>query len=405
VTRTGYASSPSRRPSRLAWAVLLVALVVSLLVVLKILAAFVAVIFVALVAAGLLYEPFRTLAAALNGRRRLAAVLICLALVLALLVPLAIIAIEVSQEAFGFYEFSTDQLNERTLLQAIEANQEAIDRVNNLLAPFGFSITPDEIAERLITAAAGVGRFFYKQGGSLATGLVRFVIGFLVWVITLYYLFVDGRTVRRWFREFIPLSADEQDLLRNRFMDMAESLVVGNGIAAIIQGIAGGILFSLLDLQGPVLWGVVMGILAFIPVVGISLVSVPAWAILMLAGDPERAFALLIPLMVLATLVEYWLKPVLVGRHAHLHTLLVFFSLLGGFDAFGPVGLLIGPLMMVAFLTLVDIYRDHYRPYLASEPAPVTAPATSAPEHTASPPTQAGADRTGSRAELTADKG
>lgn len=395
MTRSHYASSPSHRPSKLAWAVLLIALVVSLLVVLRILAVFVAVIFVALVAAGLLYQPFRDLAAALNGRRSLAAGLICLVLVLALLVPLAIIGVEVSQEALGFYELSTDQFNERTLLEAIEANQEAIDRVNNLLAPFGLSVTPDEVAERITTTAAGVGRFFYKQGVSLATGLVRFVIGFLVWVITLYYLFVDGRTVRAWFREVIPLGGDEQDLLRDRFLDMTDSLVIGNGIAAIIQGLAGGIVFSLLDLQGPVLWGVVMGILAFIPVVGISLVYMPAWAILMLAGDPGRAFALLIPLLILSTVVEYWLKPVLVGRRAHLHTLLVFFSLLGGFDAFGPVGLLIGPLMMVMFLTLVEIYRDHYRPYLFSEAiAGIAADATTQGQ----PPegeTQADADRAG----------
>jgi predicted PurR-regulated permease PerM len=350
--------------------VLLIAIVVALLVVLRILAVFVAVIFVALVAAGLLYQPFRSLAAALDGRRRLAAGLICLGLVVALLVPLAIIAIEVSQEALGFYELSTDQFNERTLLEAIEANQEAIDRFNGLAEPFGMAVTAQEIADRITTAAAGVGRFFYKQGVSLATGLVRFVIGFLVWVITLYYLLVDGRAVRQWFREFIPLSGDEQDLLRDRFLDMTNSLVIGNGIAAIIQGVAGGIVFSVLDLQGPVLWGAVMGILAFIPVVGISLVYIPAWAILMLAGDPGRAFTLLIPLMILATVVEYWLKPVLVGRRAHLHTLLVFFSLLGGFDAFGPVGLLLGPLMMALFLTLVEIYRDHYRPYLFSEPGP-----------------------------------
>jgi predicted PurR-regulated permease PerM len=70
--------------------------------------------------------------------------------------------------------------------------------------------------------------------------------------------------------------------------------------------------------------------------------------------------------------VEYWLKPVLVGRRAQLHTLLVFFSLLGGFDAFGAVGLLIGPLMMTAFLTLVSIYREHYRPYLLKDrPTPI----------------------------------
>jgi predicted PurR-regulated permease PerM len=68
--------------------------------------------------------------------------------------------------------------------------------------------------------------------------------------------------------------------------------------------------------------------------------------------------------MLVATIVEYWLKPVLIGRRAQLHPLLVAMSMLGGFEAFGAVGIFLGPLMMTAFLTLVSIYREHYRPFL-----------------------------------------
>jgi predicted PurR-regulated permease PerM len=255
------------------------------------------------------------------------------------------------------------------LLETIQQRQETLDKINRFLAPFGAKLTPEGVQARLTRTGAEIGEFFYKQGVSLATGLVRFVIGFLVWVIVLYYLFVDGPAIRAWFKDTIPLPAEQQDRVRDRFMGMASSLVVGNGAAAIFQGLAGGLVFAALDLPGPVLWGVVMGILAFIPVVGISFVYLPAWALLMLVGDSERAFSMLIPLAVLATIVEYWLKPLLVGRRAHLHTLLVFFSLLGGFDAFGAIGLLLGPLMMTMFLTLVAIYRDSYRPF--HDPSPI----------------------------------
>jgi predicted PurR-regulated permease PerM len=375
-----YVHMPWRRPSRAAWIALLIALLLSLLVVLRILAVFASVIFMALVAAGLLSQPFRKLAALLNGRRRIAAGLICLGLVLGLMVPSAWLAIEVSRETLGFYKLSTDQLSEHTLRDAIAARQEDLDRFNRLLAPFGRTVTADEIVQRISAAAAGVGRFFYRQGVSIATGLVRFVIGFLIWVLTLYFLLVDGRAVRHWFRGVIPLAADEQDLLRARFMDMAGSLVIGNGVAGLIQGVGGGLVFYLLDLQGPVLWGVVMAILGWIPVIGISAVYIPAWVILMLAGEPGRAFAVLIPLTVLATVSESILKPVMVGRRTQLPTLLVFFALIGGFDAFGPVGLIVGPMIMTVFLTLVEIYRDRYQPFLlpsmltAGEPRMVTEP-------------------------------
>ncbi len=77
----------------------------------------------------------------------------------------------------------------------------------------------------------------------------------------------------------------------------------------------------------------------------------------------SRAVALFVPLALVATVVEYWLKPLLVGRRAQMHTLLVFLSLIGGAIVFGAVGLLLGPLMMTAFLTLAGIYRERYSPF------------------------------------------
>jgi predicted PurR-regulated permease PerM len=112
-----------------------------------------------------------------------------------------------------------------------------------------------------------------------------------------------------------------------------------------------------------------MAIFAFIPVVGISLVFVPFTIILLFAGETTRALMLFVPLAFVATVVEYWLKPLLVGRRAQMHTLLVFLSLIGGAVVFGPVGLLLGPLVMTLFLTLAGIYRERYRPFLV-EPCP-----------------------------------
>jgi predicted PurR-regulated permease PerM len=351
-------------PHRAAWAGLLIGVALTLAVVLRLLAPFLSVILLGLVAAGLLAPWFRRLATALGGRRQLAAMVICLLLVVALLFPLFLIGREVSTEALSFYELSTTQLTSGTLLESMQDNQERLDRLNLLLAPIGISLTPADLNDQLTAIGVRAGAFFYKQGVSLAKGLLRFVVGFLVWAIVVYFLLVDGDTLRWWFHETIPLPADEQDTLSGRFMDMSTSLVIGNGVAATIQALIGGGLFAVLGLPGPALWGVVMWILAFIPVIGISLVYIPAWIVLMLAGETARAFAVLIPLMAVATVVEYWLKPVLVGRRAQLHPLLVAMSMLGGFEAFGAVGIFLGPLMMTAFLTLVSIYREHYRPFL-----------------------------------------
>jgi len=365
---------PAQTPSsegrqKAAWIGLLVAIGVCLVVVLLVLAPFSSVILLAIVAAGLIRPSYRRLVAALNGHRRTAAILICVLLLVVLMVPLFLIAQEVSEEALGIYEMSTTQLTEGGLRDMLEQRQDRIDQVNRLLEPFGTTLTVDRVSDLLGTLGLRIGGFFYKQGVSLAGHLVRFVFGFIFWVVIVYYLLVDGRLLGQWIEDTLPLPIDEQRMVAGRFMDMASSLVVGNGVAAVIQGVAGAIAFTALGLHGAVLWGVVMALLAFIPVVGISLIFIPFTIILLFAGETARAVMLFVPLAVVATIVEYWLKPLLVGRRAQMHTLLVFLSLIGGAMAFGAVGLLLGPLAMTAFLTLTGIYRERYRPALgASDP-------------------------------------
>jgi predicted PurR-regulated permease PerM len=354
-------------PHRTAWFGLLFALGVCAIVVLMVLAPFFSVILLAVVAAGLIHPSYRRLVKALSGHRKTAAVLICVILLSLLLVPLYLIAHEVSQEALNLYEMSTTQLTEGRLLTMLEQRQEAIDKINLVLEPFGVNLTIERVYELLATLGVRIGGFFYKSGVSLAKGLVRFVLGFVFWVIVLYYLLIDGRAFRTWFEETLPLPVDEQRLVAHRFMDMASSLVVGNGLAAIIQGVVGAFLFLGLGIQGPVLWGVVMAVVAFIPVIGISLVYIPFTIFLLLAGETTRAMVLFIVLASVGAIAEYWLKPNLVGRRAQMHTLLVFLSLIGGAVVFGPVGLLLGPLTMTAFVTLAGIYRERYRPFLKED--------------------------------------
>jgi len=371
--------STSTRPARASWITLLVAIAICLLVVLRVLAPFASALLLAVVAAGLIYPPYQRLVRALHGHRHTAALIVCTLLLVMVLVPLYVIATDVSGEALGFYEMTTTELTERGVLERLQQRQERIEWINSFLEPTGVVLTAEDVSDRLTTAGVRLGSFFYKQGVALATGLMRFVFGFIFWVLVLFYLLVDGETAQAWFRETLPMPANEQQLLSERFMEMASSLVVGNGLAGIIQGVAGGVVFAAAGLPGPVLWGAVMGVLAFIPVIGISIVFIPAFMILLIAGETTKAIVVFVPLALIATVVEYWLKPMLVGRRGQMHTLLVFLSLIGGIAAYGAMGILVGPLMMTAFLTLVSIYREHYSPWLGvacvePDEVPVIAP-------------------------------
>ncbi len=349
------------------WIVLLIILVTGLLFVARVLYPFYAVILLALVTAGLVYPFYERTVQVLRGHRRTAAIILCTLLLLAFLGPISMIAQIVSKEAIGFYELTTSQLTNGQFVAQAEKRQAQLDHLNRYLEIVGVRLEASEVYDVLTAVGVNVGSFFYRQGVSVAKGLVRGVFGFFFWVVVLYYFLKDGEALRLWFKETLPLPAVQQDFMVHRFMDMASSLVVGNGFAALLQGTIGGMIFAALGLPGPVLWGVVMSILAFIPVVGISIVFVPVSLVLLLVGSTSKAMLVFFPLLIVSAVVEYWLKPMLVGRRAQMHTLLVFLSLVGGLEAFGAVGLLMGPLVMTGFLTLVSIFREKYRPLIQVE--------------------------------------
>ncbi|NOZ94745.1 MAG: AI-2E family transporter [Acidobacteria bacterium] len=351
-----------------------IVLVVALLFVLRILLPFGAVILIALVTAGLTHGIFRRLKWAFLGHGTPAALVICFALMASVIVPMIMTVEAVSREALGFYQMTTVQVSERGLLEILERHEESFDRVNRIMAPFGMRLTPQKVYNSLAATGVKLGGFFYRQGVSLAKGLVRLVFAFFFWMLILFYLLVDGQRLRRWLEIVLPIPAEHQRLVSRRFTAMAGSILVGNGVAGLIQGLTGAIIFASAGIPGPVLWGVVMAVLAFIPIIGISLVYVPVSAILLLGGQTHRALMVFVPLLLVATVVEYWLKPMLVGRRMQMHTLLVFLSILGGMDAFGPSGLIVGPLMMTGFLTLVELYCEHYHPVCLSSPGEGSAP-------------------------------
>ena len=119
-----------------------------------------------------------------------------------------------------------------------------------------------------------------------------------------------------------------------------------------------------LGISSPILWGGVMAILAFLPILGIGLVLVPAAVIFYLKGQVGAAIFMLIFYGFLSFSVEYLLKPWMVGERVKMHTLLVFLSILGGLSVYGVLGIIYGPLIVTAFLSLADIYRKNYREYV-----------------------------------------
>ncbi len=198
-------------------------------------------------------------------------------------------------------------------------------------------------------------------------------------VLTFYLLFYflrDRQRALSLLAEISPLSDSETIEVARRFTDTVYATVYGTVVVAGIQGALSGLMFWWLGLPSPVLWGLVMGLLAIVPVLGAFVVWVPAAILLALNGAWVKAAILTVWGGGLVATIDNLLYPVLVGNRLRLHTVPTFIGVVGGVFVFGVPGLVLGPAAISLTMVLLQILRRRFNvepPRAAIEPGPEAA--------------------------------
>lgn len=265
-----------------------------------------------------------------------------------------------SKEAHGLYLMGKEAVISDQIKQILESST-ILERTNLILSNLNIQITGEELNKGISEMGKIVGLFLYQQASSIASNILSFVVFFFLMLLIIYYLLMDGNRLISFIIKLSPLPDEQDEKLIQKFKDMAGAILIGNGLGGLIQGVAGGIVFSLFGLKSPFLWGVIMGILAFLPIIGIGAIFIPAAIFLIFKGRVAAGIFFIVFYILLSGGVEYLLKPKLVGTRVKMHTLLVFFSIIGGLKLFGILGIIYGPLVTTAFLTLTDIYYTSYQ--------------------------------------------
>ena len=195
----------------------------------------------------------------------------------------------------------------------------------------------------------------------LVGGVTSFGLNTFVAIFILFFLFRDGRTMLRRLGVMLPLRPDQTRRLSVRVKDTLYAIVYGTLAMAAIQGTLTGLAFWFLGLTSPVVWGLVATLLAVLPVVGTTCVWLPATCMLFFSGHWIKALVLLTWGAVVVHPVDNVLRPYLIGGRVKLSTLYVFFALIGGLKAFGPLGLFIGPLVLAVTVALLTFVREEGR--------------------------------------------
>lgn len=194
--------------------------------------------------------------------------------------------------------------------------------------------------------------------GSLVKGSLIQVIGFCLTFYLLFYFLRDRPAALRSLRFLSPLSEAEMDRLFGRVEDTVYATVYGTLAVSVVQGLLGGLMFWWLGLSAPLLWGMVMAVLAVVPVLGAFVIWVPAACFLALEGSWGKALILTLWGGVVVGGIDNLLLPILVGNRLKLHTILAFLSVVGGLMVFGPSGLILGPVVLTITTVLLEFWRQ-----------------------------------------------
>jgi predicted PurR-regulated permease PerM len=316
------------------------------------------VIVLAIVITGVFNPVYRTLHRKLNAT--VSSLITCIVIFFVLFVPVSAFVGILANEAYDLYLTAREAVMNNPIQDLLE-NSKIIDKINAILNNFGIKITGDELNRGVTELGRTVGLFLYQQARSMTANIVNFVVNFFFMLLIVFYLLIDSERLVSFIVRLSPLPDDQDEKLIQKFKDMAGAILIGNGLGGLIQGTLGGIVFAFFGFRSPFLWGVIMGLLAFLPIVGVGAVFLPAALYLILQGRLAAGIFFIVFYIVLSGGIEYLFKPKLVGTRVQMHTLLVFLSIIGGLKLFGILGIIYGPLVVTAFLTLTDIYEVSYR--------------------------------------------
>ncbi len=305
-----------------------------------------------------LYPLYSRVLRATGGREALSAFLMCTVMTIGLLLPLLYIMLLVAQDLTGMVSSLI------TYLQHGEGPLGGSWRRYPVIAGFMKQfqnlerLTGTDLRLSLVEGVADLGKVLIRQSTSVVTNLLQGAIAFGIVLLSAFYFFRDGKHIVDWAQENLPITPERQRLVLKRFDEVVKGAVYGNTIVALLEGFIGGLAFWLVGLPSPILWGAVMAITAYIPFVGAALIWFPAAIYLALQGAYVQSAVLVVAGIVLAVVIDDLARNIIVGKASKLHSLIMFFSVIGGIQFYGIVGIVAGPLVVAVAVTLLETYRN-----------------------------------------------
>ncbi len=319
---------------------------------------FLTAIVAAAILAALFKRPYHFLERVMRGHRGMSAFFTCLLIVTMIVTPLFLVLSLAISEASNLYVTMTEEATLQSMIASTLTVVHDIPYVNL----FFDTATFDQ--ERLIEEIKNLSQNALGILQSAYQGVTHFVFWVFIMFFTLFYFLIDGKKTLRAFMNLSPLKNEHDELLIAKFVSISRATLKGTLVIGAIQGLLGGLTFWIAGVPSPAIWGLIMVLLSIIPMIGSTIVWLPAGLILLLLGDVWKGVFILAVGVGVISVIDNILRPKLVGQDTQMHPLLIFFATLGGISFFGLPGFIIGPIIVSLFMALSEIYSIEFRDQL-----------------------------------------
>ncbi len=294
---------------------------------------------------------FRPLYQYFNNRFKnhetLAAIISVIIILIVVLIPLVFIGQALFNEAWSLYtSVSTGGHGEAWFNQGV-ANLQSYLRSH--IAPQITLNASDYIQQGLQWVVSQLNSFF--------TEFLRIAFEILIMVISLFYILRDGHLLRDQYLKISPLPDEYDRRIIATLSSAISSVIKGSLIVAILQAVQGSVAVLIAGYSSPIIWGIMIGITSFLPGVGTGIIMVPLILFTFFTGHIIQGILLTIWYILAVSLIDNILSPHVLKRGGiAVHPFMILLGVIGGIVVFGPIGFIIGPLMMALFFALLELY-------------------------------------------------
>jgi predicted PurR-regulated permease PerM len=261
----------------------------------------------------------------------------------AVLVPLSFIGYQLFTESRGLYISLSDDGSSGGLAAMIERP------VKNIFPSYDLDV------RGLMRSGAD---YVTSKVGDIFSATLQTLMNIIIGILAFFFFIKEGPRLKERVMALSPLPDSFDERILDRISRTMRMVMRGSILVALIQGTMAGIGFALFGVPNPVFWGTVTAVCSLIPGFGTSLVVIPAVAYLYFTGDLWQPIGMAAWGISAVGLIDNALAPYLVGKGVRIHPLIILLAVLGGIGLFGPLGFLIGPIVISFFFTLLDVYQQ-----------------------------------------------